>query len=126
MIRYVPFEEYTAEHLRMLASSMIVPPEAMRLTCAEVIDQLHSGALQLFEFDGGIVAVGVNGRTLLVEALYMNIWKKRPLLAAMKQLAADYRCDTIKTSVFDRRLAAVILSMGGRVVMYDLSVPVTE
>lgn len=120
MIRWVPFKEINAWHLRQIATSLLVAPEPVRPDERDFIQQLAAGSMRLFEFDNGIIVVHTENGRLVVDAMSCSIWQRKALADDLRRLAADWLCDTIQTTVFDRRLADGIVKVGGRIESYDL------
>jgi hypothetical protein len=49
-----------------------------------------------------------------------SIWDRTNLADVLRKLAADWLCDKVQTTVFDKRLADAIVSIGGAIESYDL------
>lgn len=124
MIRWVPFEAVSLKHLTPIAVSLVAQPEHCRLDKADLIDYLEAGIWRLFEWDGGLFIVHKEENRLVIDAMTASIWSRTQLAHDLKRLAADWLCDTVKTTVFDKRLADAIVKIGGRIESYDVILPV--
>lgn len=124
MIRWVPFPEIGSKHLRLLGECLNVAPEAVRMSARDLINGLRDRVLRLFEFDDGLLVVHRDEKRLVIDALACSIWKREQLADTLRRLAADWECDTIQTTVFDERLADAIVSIGGKIESYDITLPV--
>lgn len=117
MIRYIPFEDVTPQHLLWLAQSLISAPESQRPDAETFSRAIFLGTMRLFGWDTGCVLVGQRDSRLILYAFGCDKLAgiPAPLTADLKRLAADWQCDTIETTCFDPRLASVIQKLGGRV-----------
>lgn len=126
MIRWVPFDDINAWHLKEIAKCLCAQPSEVRLAQTDVIDSLEKACSRLFEFDGGLFIVRQDCGRLVIDIMTASIWKREELAHDLKRLAADWLCDTVKTTVFDRRLADAIVKIGGRIESYDLVLEVAD
>ena len=121
MIRFVPFSELQAWHLKKIAESLLVAPEAVRHSERDFVQRLAGGELQLYEYDEGIVVLHKEGSRLVLDAIACSklgeAWK---LVDDLRRLAAEWVCDTIFTTAFDKRLMTGIVKLGGSVESYDM------
>lgn len=124
MIRWVPFEQIGIRQLTEIAKSLLAQPEHCRLDKADIIDKLEAGFWRLFEWDDGLFIVHTDNGQLVIDAMTASIWHRSLLADDLKRLAADWLCDTVKTTVFDKRLADAIVKIGGRIESYDVILPV--
>jgi len=126
MITHVPFEHLNDRHTNMLARSMHAAPAEEQPDADCFIRAVMLGTMRLFEFPGGMVLCGKRDNRLVLYALVSEhlLADAIPLTADMKRLAADWECDTIETTIFDRRLASVIEKLGGRIESVTLVMPV--
>lgn len=120
MIRWVPASLVNQRHLQSLAGSLHAAPEDVRHDPKWIAEGLNSGALRLFEYDHGILLVHREDDRLVIDAMEASIFDRQSLAAVLKRLAADWLCDKVQTTVFDKRLADAIVNIGGRVESYDL------
>lgn len=124
MIRWVPFSDIGHRQLTEIAKSLLAQPEHCRLDKADIIDRLEAGTWRLFEWDDGLFIVHREDEQLIIDAMTASIWDRLALAHDLKRLAADWLCDTVKTTVFDKRLADAIVKIGGRIESYDVILPV--
>lgn len=124
MIRWVPFEQIGLRQLTEIAKALLAQPEHCRLDKADIIDKLEAGVWRLFEWDDGLFIVHQEDSQLVIDAMTASIWHRGLLADDLKRLAADWLCDTVKTTVFDKRLADAIVKIGGRIESYDVILPV--
>ena len=117
MISYVDFGSLNGEHLRRIALSLLAAPEAVRPEAGDILRSLQSGAMQLYEFGGGIVLLGKVGDRLVMHGCCCDDMLKVAAALAddLKKVAADWKCDMIETTCFDPRLASAICKLGGTV-----------
>lgn len=120
MIRWVPFDQIGIRHLAAVAASLLAAPPDVRLDKADLIDRLQTGELRMFEWDKGLIVVHQEEQRLVLDATSTRIWERRELAKALKRLAADWLCDTVQTTVFDRRIADAIVGVGGQIESYDV------
>lgn len=126
MIRWVPFSLINERHLEGLARCLLIVPAEVRHDLGEVMKALKTGALRLFEFDSGVLLVHREGDRLVIDAMEAKIWQRRELADVLRRLAADWLCDKVQTSCFDKRLADAIVAIGGRVESWDLTLEVGQ
>jgi len=126
MIIWVPFDNIGLKQINSLAKSLIVAPEAVRLDAMDLMNGLANGNMRMFEWDGGLFVVHRDGKRLVIDAMDASIWQRRTLADELKRLAADWACDTVQTTVFDRRLADAIVGIGGKVESYDVVLEVEK
>lgn len=120
MIRWIPPSLINQRHLQAIASSLHVCPEDARHDPVEFAQGLNAGHYRLFEYEHGIFVVHRENNRLVIDAMEASIWNRNSLALVIKQLAADWLCDKVQTTVFDKRLADAIVSIGGVVESYDL------
>lgn len=121
MLTWVPFPDLTRQHIRLLAKSLLAAPEDVRMSVEYLTEELRERRMRAFSFDGGLLVVHKEGKRLVIDALACDALGRCWLLDEwVKRLAADWECDTIKTTVFDERLARAIRKLGGRVESIDL------
>lgn len=125
MLTWVPFPDIGVRHIELLAKSLHAAPEPARMSVEYLIRELHQRRMRLFEYTGGLIVVHKDDKRLIIDALACEKLGQAWLLEkALQKLAADWQCDTIKTTVFDERLARAIRKLGGRVEAIDLILPV--
>ncbi len=124
MIRYVPFEDLTQEHLDAIAASLLAAPEWHRPEPADILRSLREEVMRAFFVADSFVIVSVQSteheKRLRIESFSGKAFKRRALADFLRRLAADWECDAIETFVFDPRLACAIERIGGRVEAWTL------
>ena len=120
MISWVPFSQINRAHLQAIARSLQACPREIRHDANWLMNGLKEGALRLFEYDHGILIVHHEDNRLVIDAMEASIWDRLELVEVLRRLAADWLCDKVQTTVFDKRLAGAIVSVGGRIESYDL------
>lgn len=132
-MKLVPLDELTGWHTRGLAASMLQAPADERDSPRELLLAIKQGRSWLYEFDGGLVLCSKRENILLLDALWCeepvkgireSAQRYSKLGTMLKQLAAEFKCDKIKTIVFDPRLACVIEHLGGYVESRVMTLPV--
>jgi len=124
MIRWVPFDLIGRRQLEGIAASLLIAPEEVRLENKHVIEGLATGMYRLFDWDGGLFIVHKDDNRLVIDAMQASIWKRKDLAKELKELATHWLCDTVVTTVFDRRLADAIVKIGGEIESFDVTLPV--
>lgn len=126
MIKYVPFEAVSEQHLADIAKTLLSVPEDDRPEPDDILRGLMSGSLRLFDWPQGSMVLGVSGTALFIWTFSCRnvLSAARPLAADLKRLAADWGCDKIETTVFNRRLTSVIQRVGGVVKSQTIVLPV--
>lgn len=126
MLRLVPFEQISGKHIEQIVASLNAAPVDIRIDGTALLRRLQSGHCGCYAWDNGLVVVGVAGNRLSLEAVSCGHLLKDAinLTSDLKEIAAERRCDTIETMVFDARLASVIEKLGGRVESITLTLAV--
>jgi hypothetical protein len=124
LLRHVSFGDLQGWHIKGIAASLNAAPEAVRIAPEEIVDGLRSGSSRLFEWSNGLLVVREERGRLHLDAIYTRFFQpKAKLVDAIRALAAHYRCDTIQTTCFDKRMADVIVGLGGQVESWTLTMP---
>lgn len=130
MMNRVLLEQMTDRHLEALARSLLEAPEDERDSPKEILQLIKAGTSQLFETPDGLYLCRKVGNLLWLDALccYEQVAGVREtcnrfatFLEDLRQLAADWQCDKIKTCAFDSRITSVIQHLGGRVESWTLT-----
>jgi hypothetical protein len=126
MLRFVDSADFQQRHLVGLANSLLAAPADTRYDVDYIIEALTRGTMRLFDWPNGLVLVSKRGQRLVLEGLWATRLLKDAITLAddLKRLAADWQCDTIETTCFDKRLARVIEKLGGRVESRTLTLAV--
>jgi hypothetical protein len=126
MLQFVPPESFAQRHLIGLARSLLAAPADTRYDVDFIIEAVTRGTMRLFDWPNGLVLVSKRGQRLVLEGLHATQLLKDavPLTDDLKRLAADWQCDTIETTCFDKRLTCVIEKLGGRVESRTLTLAV--
>ena len=114
MITFVPFDDLTEQHLEWIVESALVPPPEVRVEASDFLRGLWQQTMSLFAWEDGCVIVGIRDNRLIMFAFCChNLIKRLPdLLTDMKRLAADWSCDAIETTCFNRTLSSAIKKVG--------------
>lgn len=131
MLTFVPFEDMTEKHVRLLAESIAACPEFHRPLGADMLEDLRTGKAKMFEFDKGIMVLSVEEHNITKERRLMidawsgdgSIFCRVEAAVALRRIAAEWKCDVIETLVFDLRLASAICSIGGHVESVCVTLP---
>lgn len=120
MLKHVPPWAIEEQHLRLLLAGLVAPL-AVRPDPHDILRRVHAKQAQMYTFPQGLLVLEVHERednkALLITAFAgpSAVFKRRALAQDLRRLAADWRCDTIETTVFDRRLSDAICSIGGKI-----------
>jgi hypothetical protein len=120
MIRWVPFSLINQRHLEAVAKSLLAAPADIRLEVEDLVLGLKNGYYRMFEWDKGLIIVHRFENRLVIDALTFSIFQRRQLATVLQKLAADWLCDKVQTTAFDKRVADAIVGIGGKVESYDL------
>lgn len=122
MLLYIPPDRIDIEHLGGLALSVAAGPRAATEEAGAILDRLLKGQAQAFEFDCGMLVLENHRPRLRIVAWagYGSIFLRRELADELRTIAAEWGCDIIETTVFDRRLADAIVTIGGECESYTV------
>lgn len=129
----IEFDSIETRHLEALARSVMEAPADERDSPREMLSLIKSGVSKLYETPQALYLCRKVDRLLMLDAIccYEPVYGL-PETAALfetfvqdlRQLAAEWECDKIKTIVFDRALTCVIKHLGGRVESVVMTLPV--
>lgn len=126
MLDLVPFERLGDRHIERIVASLRSAPAEKQIDGIALLHSIQRGYLAVYEWETGLIVLGVDGKRLSLEVLSCDhlLQDVIPLVADLRQIAADRGCDMIETIVFDTRLGTVIQKLGGRVESMTLTLAV--
>lgn len=121
-MKRVHHSEITDRHIQGIARSLHAAPVDVRHLPSAVMAAIVRGDAVLFEFGrDSIAVVSKDDNRLTIDAADFSVFDRRELGRICQQLAAEMACDIVQTTVFDKRLADAIVSIGGKVESYDMT-----
>lgn len=121
MKRILP-SEIADRHILGIAKSLHAAPADVRHMPSSIMAAILKGEAVLFEFGHDSMAVvSKDDNRLTIDVADFSVFDRRELGKICQQLAAEMACDIVQTTVFDRRLADAIVSIGGKVESYDMT-----
>lgn len=128
MLTHVPLQDIQERHLEGLLLALQIVPDDVRLEAKHFLGAIAAGTMRLFEWRDGMVIISERDNRLVLETFCcepgISMELVRSLTADLAQIAADWKCDTIETTVFNPHLASVIQKLGGRVESTTLTLAV--
>lgn len=122
---HLAFTDLTEAHIEQIRQSIEAAPKAVRPDVEDILRMIATEAARAFAFGNGLIVVSTPGdKRLRIDAFTGKIMSRRQVAEALRQLAADWECDTIETYVFDPRLASAITAIGGRVEAWSMTLAV--
>lgn len=116
LLTWIPPATLTEQCLRLLARSALAAPEGAGESAQELLQRLMEGKAQAYGFPTGMLVLENHKPRLRIAAWAgdRSIWLRVPLARELREIAAEWACDMIETTVFDLRLADAICRIGGK------------
>jgi len=126
MLLWIPPSMFTEQCLRLLARSTLAAPDAVGEPAHDILARLHEGKAQAFCWKDGLLVLEAHTPRLRIVAWAgdNSIFLRRELAEDLKKIAAEWRCDTIETTVFCPRLARAIARIGGEIESWTVTLSV--